>query len=81
MEALISWGACVNCKDNRWLTPLHRACRSGNWAAVNVLLMHQADVNIRNRDWQTPLHVAAANNSVQCAESLIPLQNINVTDR
>lgn len=28
VDLLLVNGARVNCKDNQWLTPLHRACRS-----------------------------------------------------
>lgn len=71
----------MNSKDKNWITPLHRACYDANHNAVNILLKHKADVKARDRHWHTPLHIAAANNAVQCAERLIPLVNINVTDR
>lgn len=29
-EILLQSGSRVNAKDNRWLTPLHRACRSAS---------------------------------------------------
>ena len=49
---------------------------------METLLRHAADVNARDKNWQTPLHVAAANNSVKCAEYLIPLlTNVNISDR
>lgn len=49
---------------------------------AGTLLLHSADVNARDRKWQTPLHVAAANNSIKCAEYLIPLvNNLNITDQ
>ena len=31
----------MNTKDNRWLTPLHRACASKASSVVEVLLGHQ----------------------------------------
>lgn len=94
---LLSRGARVNAKDNKWVTPLHRACSSGYEddsihqlkpepidvkKTVEVLLEHEADVNARDKFWQTPLHVAAANNAVSCARLIIPLQsNVNISDR
>uniref|UniRef100_A0A7N6A328 Ankyrin repeat domain 28b n=1 Tax=Anabas testudineus TaxID=64144 RepID=A0A7N6A328_ANATE len=75
-------GARVNAKDNKWLTPLHRAVASCSEDAVAVLLKHSADVNARDKNWQTPLHVAASNKAVRCAEALVPLlSNVNVSDR
>lgn len=75
-------GAAVNSKDKKWLTPLHRACCSGNYNVVDILLKYKADVNVRDRSWQTPLHVAAANNAVQCVELILPhVLNLNLTDR
>uniref|UniRef100_A0AAX7UI30 Ankyrin repeat domain 28b n=1 Tax=Astatotilapia calliptera TaxID=8154 RepID=A0AAX7UI30_ASTCA len=74
--------ARVNAKDNKWLTPLHRAVASCSEDAVAVLLKHSADVNARDKNWQTPLHVAASNKAVRCAEALVPLlSNVNVSDR
>ena len=29
-DLLLQFGARVNTKDSKWLTPLHRACRTGN---------------------------------------------------
>lgn len=82
METLLLNGASVNSKDKKWLTPLHRACCSGNYNVVDILLRYKADVKARDRFWQTPLHVAAANNAVQCVELILPyLLNLNVTDR
>ncbi|TRY72355.1 hypothetical protein TCAL_03404 [Tigriopus californicus] len=87
LEALIvatenSGHSKVNVKDAKWLTPLHRACRSSAEYSVEVLLTHNADVNARDRCWQTPAHVAAANNAVRCMELLVPrVSNINITDR
>uniref|UniRef100_A0A8C1B9J1 Ankyrin repeat domain 28b n=1 Tax=Cyprinus carpio carpio TaxID=630221 RepID=A0A8C1B9J1_CYPCA len=75
-------GARVNAKDNKWLTPLHRAVASCSEEAVQVLLKHSADVNARDKNWQTPLHVAASHKAVRCAEALVPLlSNVNVSDR
>lgn len=49
---------------------------------MRVLIRHSADVNARDKNWQTPLHVAAANNSLRCAEVVIPLlSSVNVSDR
>lgn len=49
---------------------------------MNVLLKHNADVNARDKNWQTPLHVAAANDTLDIANTLIPsLSTVNVTDR
>lgn len=82
METLLLNGASVNSKDKRWLTPLHRACCSGNYNVVDILLRYKADAMARDRNWQTPLHVAAANNAVQCVKLLLPyLLTPIVTDR
>uniref|UniRef100_A0A671RXH9 Serine/threonine-protein phosphatase 6 regulatory ankyrin repeat subunit A-like n=1 Tax=Sinocyclocheilus anshuiensis TaxID=1608454 RepID=A0A671RXH9_9TELE len=82
IELLILSGARVNAKDNKWLTPLHRAVASCSEEAVQVLLKHSADVNARDKNWQTPLHVAVSHKAVRCAEALVPLlSNVNVSDR
>merc|ERR1719187_3000850 len=77
VELLLTTGARVNSKDNRWLTPLHRACASHGPAskqqrAVEILLQHGADVNARDKTWQTPFHVAAAHNAVEAVRRLVP---------
>ena len=43
-------GARVNTKDNRWLTPLHRACASKAFTVVEVLLGHQVKVQFPIED-------------------------------
>lgn len=37
----------MNTKDNRWLTPLHRACASKASSVVEVLLGHQVRINFK----------------------------------
>lgn len=39
-EALILSGARVNSKDNRWLTPLHRACCSNSEVGCICYTVH-----------------------------------------
>ena len=66
-------GARPNLKDTRWLTPLHRACRSNSSETVKALLQHSGDVVARDKNWQTPLHVAAANNAIGQYKSYLTL--------
>ena len=60
---------------------MHRACCSRSEDVVDVLLRHQANVNARDKHWQTPVHVGAAADAVKCLKLLVPVLNVNVTDR
>ena len=51
----------LNRTDERGLTVLHYATRSGNRETVEILINHGAQVNVRSTDGResTPLHIAA----------------------
>ncbi|MFN4352935.1 MAG: ankyrin repeat domain-containing protein, partial [Hylemonella sp.] len=60
MELLLDYGAEVEARAGDGLTPLMRACESGNTGTVQQLLRHGADIEARHplSGWQA-LHYAA----------------------
>jgi ankyrin repeat protein len=55
---LLAAGACVDPPDVNGMTPLMRACESGNLPACVALIEAGADVNAKTSDGNTPLLVA-----------------------
>lgn len=56
MLHLLKFGANVNSPDDNQETPLHVACKDGNYAVVQELLAYGADVHYMDKDKNTPLH-------------------------
>ena len=48
----------MNTKDNRWLTPLHRACASKASSVVEVLLGHQVKLEFLKGGTGTGLNLS-----------------------
>ncbi len=59
---LIERGAAINIQENRGLTPIYLAARSGNLNLVKILIERGADPNAKIRGvWVTPLSWSAEN--------------------
>lgn len=61
MEALLTIGVDVNCKEERGCTPLFLAAQAGHSAAAAVLLEHGADATCTCALGSTPLDAAKQN--------------------
>ena len=61
----------IFCLDDNGSTPLHWACYSGGYEAVNFLLSLKADVNARDKEDITPLFLAVTNNKENIVRLLL----------
>ena len=53
-------------------TPLHVACRNGNFTKVTKILEYEnVDINSRDYNNWTPLHEAVSNGQLQCVNVLL----------
>ena len=53
--------ATINSRDEKWQTPLHRACSKGHLCVMLLLLNNGADFHVRDMQNDLPLHKAAFN--------------------
>nr|CDS15968.1 Ankyrin repeat domain containing protein [Echinococcus granulosus] len=53
------------------LSPLHIACKNGNFEVAKILVCNRAIVDLENAIGVTPLHLAAKNNHLKCAQLLL----------
>ena len=58
IKSLINKFKTVNVTDLNLSTPLHEACKYGNYENVRILLEHQADVNLMDNLGKTSLMIA-----------------------
>ena len=58
IKSLITKFKTVNVTDLNLSTPLHEACKYGNYENVRILLEHQADVNLMDNLGKTSLMIA-----------------------
>lgn len=71
-RTLIEKGADVNAREKKTrMTPLHHACRSGDYMMVNLLINNKADVNARAFNQLTPLHFAAYKGKLHIVKELL----------
>ena len=63
-------GADVNVKENRSMTPLHWAARSGHLSVVKLLVERGADVRVKNDHGQTASDLARSKGKIYVAEWL-----------
>ena len=61
----------IFCLDDNGSTPLHWACYSGGYEAVNFLLSLNADVNAKDKEDITPLLLAVSNNKENIVRLLL----------
>jgi ankyrin repeat protein len=85
----LGWGAInvntvdINRRDDHSKTVLHYAAGSGNWEAVQTLLLRGADVNARDGFDNTPLHWAVSGGRIEIVRALLVQRNVvvNAVDR
>ena len=70
-EVLLRYGANVNARDGRNLTPLHLAAKRANERTIACLLEHGAIVDARDDMGRTPLILAAKYDHKSNCEALI----------
>ncbi len=68
---LIQCKADLEVLDDDGLSPLMRACRSGNLKLIKALVNGGAKVSGPNAQGETPLHYASAREHVECAAFLV----------
>ncbi|CAM9639938.1 unnamed protein product, partial [Scytosiphon promiscuus] len=73
VQALLDAGADVDARDERGLTPLHKALERGRLDVFRTLLVHGADADARDPDGRAVLHRAAVadENRVDFVDDLI----------
>lgn len=73
VKSLIDLGAEVNSCDSEGETPLHKACRYGDYELVQILLssIKSSNVNLQNFTGQTPLHFACNSGYENICELLL----------
>ncbi|KAL3841916.1 hypothetical protein ACJMK2_020005, partial [Sinanodonta woodiana] len=62
VQAIISGGPDMDCRDKRCFMPIHCASLSGNVQCIMALLEGGSNVNSRGFAGSTPLHITAYNN-------------------
>ncbi|KAK3592514.1 hypothetical protein CHS0354_013848 [Potamilus streckersoni] len=62
VQAIISGGPDMDCRDKRCFMPIHCASLSGNVQCIVALLEGGSNVNSRGFAGSTPLHITAYNN-------------------
>ena len=70
VKYLISVGADVNVKDNKYATPLHWAVHKGSLEIVKLLVSAGADVNAKDNDGYMPLDIAEGSAMNQYIKSI-----------
>ena len=64
VRGLLNAGANPHSLGDDEMTALHVAAYHGNWDAVEMLLMKQANVNLRDNYGETPLEKAGGNDKI-----------------
>lgn len=82
IKTLIDAGQKVNAGDINNVTPLHYACRTGNFEAATALVEKKADLTARTSDTKRmPIHAAAENGSADVLQLLISVKaEVNAQD-
>eukprot|EP00042_Codosiga_hollandica_P053210 m.691609 g.691609 ORF g.691609 m.691609 type:complete len:1015 (-) comp58643_c0_seq1:413-3457(-) len=70
----------VDVTDKAGFTPIHYAARHGHHDVINQLLNHKADPTLRSADGTTALHLASQYGHLRCAEALLGLTGVDVTN-
>lgn len=83
VELLLSYGADVNAKDKRLVTPLHVCASMGSFESDDIghrLLKKKAKLLFRNFTGATPIHVACGSGNVAVLTQILDKLQGNISD-
>jgi len=80
-SVLFASGCAVDARNNEQGTPLHCAAKNGYLSVVRLLLDAGANPNAVDFLGNTPLMDAISHKHAPCAEALLPMSDLSITDR
>ena len=84
VKHLINFGADINMKNTKYVTPLLLACKGNHLDIVDILLSYAASVNVETAEKETPLSASCTNGNLQIVNSLLsnsPIPDLSQQNR